>query len=486
MISKKYMPTKIIVLSFVVITVLIGGSIIALKVFNKPAEPNMISAVIKANNVADKLVVPYNDSVQLSWESNNAVHCEISGDWLGIVPASGSQLIGTITEARNYSLLCVNEKKETALSSVAVYIDEKTIPANATSTASNINRESFRDFTYTWKKNLCSDLRNDPDVAALQTILYLETLLPSSDQITGNFDDQTSVTLKKFQELYDIEQTGCAGTKTISKLNELYGAKVPAYSSAPSTNFGGGAVKSPTPTSNAYSPQNILQNIISYPTKLIEKIADYISTEIIVDLKANNSDGPITIPYNGEATLSWTSKNAQLCKGFGAWSGNKPLNGSISTGPLTSSKYYTLTCDGSNGAKSDSIFIKIPYSASGSSYGSGSYYGSGSTNPNADNSSVENTATSTDAFGGMVTNVHNCYNPSKNSSILVSGKDGGRFIWVMGESQLQCVLISKGSCPYTIPETGMWLLGELGGEVKCNGAGGPGKKIIYAGYGFNK
>jgi hypothetical protein len=66
-----------------------------------------------------------------------------------------------------------------------------------------------------------------------------------------------------------------------------------------------------------------------------------------VDIKANGSDGPINIQFGSSATLSWTSSNTNdSCVASGDWSGPKPANGSESTGNLTSSKNYILTCSG--------------------------------------------------------------------------------------------------------------------------------------------
>ena len=78
-----------------------------------------------------------------------------------------------------------------------------------------------------------------------------------------------------------------------------------------------------------------------------------------VDLKANNSNGPITIPYNTAATLSWTSTNATSCSASGNWSGAKALSGSQSTGNLTSNKTYTITCTGSGGSATDSVVVNV-------------------------------------------------------------------------------------------------------------------------------
>lgn len=78
-----------------------------------------------------------------------------------------------------------------------------------------------------------------------------------------------------------------------------------------------------------------------------------------VDIKANNSDGPITIDYNTSATLSWTSTNATSCSASGNWSGSKATSGSENTGNLISSKTYTITCTGPGGSATDSVTVYV-------------------------------------------------------------------------------------------------------------------------------
>jgi len=78
-----------------------------------------------------------------------------------------------------------------------------------------------------------------------------------------------------------------------------------------------------------------------------------------VDIKANNSDGSIAIPYNTSATLTWTSTNANYCYASGAWSGSKAISDSESTDNLTYSKTYTITCTGLGGSASDSVTIYV-------------------------------------------------------------------------------------------------------------------------------
>jgi len=77
----------------------------------------------------------------------------------------------------------------------------------------------------------------------------------------------------------------------------------------------------------------------------------------IVDIKANGYDGTVTIPYNSSANLTWTSSNASSCYASNAWTGSKYTSGNESTGALTYSRTYTITCTGSGSSASDSVTV---------------------------------------------------------------------------------------------------------------------------------
>ncbi|MFH0948675.1 MAG: hypothetical protein V1833_06755, partial [Elusimicrobiota bacterium] len=82
-----------------------------------------------------------------------------------------------------------------------------------------------------------------------------------------------------------------------------------------------------------------------------------------VDIKANGSDGSITIGYNNSANLSWTSSNANSCTAGNAWSGYKNTSGSESTGNQTYSRTYTITCTENGGSASDSVTVNVENAA---------------------------------------------------------------------------------------------------------------------------
>ncbi|MBI4359252.1 MAG: DUF11 domain-containing protein [Candidatus Nealsonbacteria bacterium] len=84
-----------------------------------------------------------------------------------------------------------------------------------------------------------------------------------------------------------------------------------------------------------------------------------------VDLRANGSDGPLTVNYNETVNLSWTSSNATYCTAAGDWAGGKVLVGSEAVSNLTSTRTYTLTCTNASGASAaDSVTVMVGSSSS--------------------------------------------------------------------------------------------------------------------------
>ncbi len=72
------------------------------------------------------------------------------------------------------------------------------------------------------------------------------------------------------------------------------------------------------------------------------------------------SASPVSIAYNATSALSWNATNATSCVASGAWSGNKAVSGAnVSTGALTSTRTYSLTCSGSGGSVSKSATVTV-------------------------------------------------------------------------------------------------------------------------------
>ncbi|MBL1278495.1 MAG: hypothetical protein COB30_020665, partial [Ectothiorhodospiraceae bacterium] len=87
-------------------------------------------------------------------------------------------------------------------------------------------------------------------------------------------------------------------------------------------------------------------------------------------LQIKASTGPV-LPYislsassylvtsGANATLNWSVSDATTCTASGDWSGNKPLSGSTSTGAITVSSTYTLTCTGDGGDQVRAVTINV-------------------------------------------------------------------------------------------------------------------------------
>ena len=65
------------------------------------------------------------------------------------------------------------------------------------------------------------------------------------------------------------------------------------------------------------------------------------------------------INSNTAATLTWSSSGATSCAASGGWSGTRTLSGSESTGNLTASRTYTLTCTGAGGQTTQSVTVTV-------------------------------------------------------------------------------------------------------------------------------
>ncbi len=75
------------------------------------------------------------------------------------------------------------------------------------------------------------------------------------------------------------------------------------------------------------------------------------------DIRANNSTSPISIVSGSSATISWASTNTTTCSvSPSSWTGT---SGSQSTGALTASRTYTISCTGSGGTVTDSISVNV-------------------------------------------------------------------------------------------------------------------------------
>ncbi len=271
------------------------------------SEPSVIpppTVDIKANGSDGPITIDYNTSASLSWTSTNATSCTASGDWSGSKATSGSEGTGSLTGSKTYTITCTGTGG-TAYDSVTVnvfsqptlYVDLQANPNSGTAPLNNVDLIATVSGTATGTINYKFDCTNN-----------------------GTWDYTYNGISDNPKTVVDACNYLVVGTYT-AKVYVERGSATPAQDTT-----------------------NVYVSSVSTPT---------------VDIKANGSDGPITIDYNTSATLTWTSTNATSCTASGDWSGSKATYGSEGTGNLTGSKTYTITCTGAGGTAYDSVTVNV-------------------------------------------------------------------------------------------------------------------------------
>jgi hypothetical protein len=180
-----------------------------------------------------------------------------------------------------------------------------------------------------------------------------------------------------------------------------------------------------------------------------------------VDIKANGSDGPITINYDATANLSWTSSNANSCYAYNAWTGSKSINGSETTNHLTSNKTYTITCTGDGGSASDSVTVRV------------------SDEPEEGTMTVEKTARNLTDGGNYTTSVSAEPNDVIAFSIVVRAKDAKIYDIMVQDILPNRLIYQSGSLKISgITSTGSIFTGLNIGDISENKK----KTITYNAY----
>jgi len=257
---------------------------------------------LKANGSDGPVNVAFGNQVNLSWTSNTANTCTASGDWSGSKAVSGSETIYNLTSSKTFTLMCTGN-------------------AGSASDSVTVNVGSL---------SLSVSLSSSPSSGCVPL---------NSVDLTGSVSGNTSGNITYFFD--------CTNDGTWEKIITTSSRSYTAYDVC---NFGStgnytAKVKIETQGISAENTANI--NVLSC------------QSPVSVDLRVNGYDNSVTIPYNTAATLSWSSNNANSCSASGDWSGAKSISGSESTGNLTVSRSYTLTCTGSGGSNTDTVTASI-------------------------------------------------------------------------------------------------------------------------------
>jgi len=280
-----------------------------------PVPSSAPTADIKANGSDGPITISYNTSATISWSATNASSCLVSSTgWTG---TSGSQSTGNLTSSQTYTLAC-SGPGGSASDSVTVNVSAPPVCTRANPTVSLI--PSSQDAKPGGLVNYTLTVTNNDSSSCLSSTFSLTNSVPVG--WSASFSP-TSLNLSP----------AASGSATLT---------VTSATTATPGSYTISAIATNSSDTNFKASTSANYVVIPAPT---------------ADIKANGSDGPITIGYNTSATISWASTNTTGCSvSPTGWMGT---SGSQSTGNLTLTTTYSLNCTGSGGSASDSVIVNV-------------------------------------------------------------------------------------------------------------------------------
>ncbi len=235
-----------------------------------------------------------------------------------------------------------------------------------------------RVFAQTFDYDLYYGIQGDSDVKQLQEFLTSQGVY--SGPISGNFFSLTLAGVKQFQVAQGITPAaGYFGPLTRAKANAILSQQLQA-SNAQAISETSSTPPTPTPPATTNDINNSLQaqlNLLLQQVALLQKqlAAQQQANQTLQQIQqnttpspqstpvptasimANSSAGSVAIPYDTAAIITWSSTSANYCNvSPSGWSGT---SGNQSTGNLTTSQTYSLSCSGAGGSVSASVTVNV-------------------------------------------------------------------------------------------------------------------------------
>ncbi len=325
---------------------------------------SVIPPVPKLAFFASPSTVASGASAILNWSASDATACTAAGAWSGTRATAGTQSTGALTASRTYSLTCTGAGgSATQVATVTVSQQVPPAPTVSLSVGPSVVTAGG-SATLTWSS------RNATSCAASGGWTGHEPL--NGTQSTGALSATTH---------YTLTCSGTGGTATQTATVTVH-APAPTISlkATPSTVASGGAstLTWATTGATACSASGTYNGSVatsgSHTTGPLSANATYnlsctgpggSATQTVtvsvtpapptVSLTAS----PSTLASGKAATLTWKSAHATACTASGAWRGSLALQGTQSTGALTASETYTLTCSGPGGSAAQSVTVTL-------------------------------------------------------------------------------------------------------------------------------
>jgi hypothetical protein len=237
-------------------------------------------------------------------------------------------------------------------------------------------------------QSLYYGLQGNSQVTQLQEFLTSQNLY--SGPITGNYYFLTLGAVKAFQTQQGITPAaGYFGPMTMAAANKIADSEVGASNNQAISETGTSTPSiAPASSTTQFQLQALLQKVallekqlqaqqsgIQQQSQTLQQIAQNTIPPVVTvptptptqsqgstptptaSITVNGSANAINIPYNTAATISWHSTNANSCSvSPTGWSG---ISSNQSTGNLTASQTYTVSCSGAGGSVSAGVTVNV-------------------------------------------------------------------------------------------------------------------------------
>ena len=336
-----------------------------------------VFADIKANGQDGPVTIVAGTSATLSWTATGATSCSVNpGNFSG---TSGSVSTGSLNSTQTYFLTCTGPNATVGSDLVTVNVSEAPhdpLPVIADIKASGqdgpITIQSGQSATLSWSSsNATSCTVNPGSFTGVQNsgtatgaltgtqqymlICHGPNAAVGSDLVIVNVQQAPTV------PTVDLKLNGQDGP--VSLTSGATGILSWTSQNATTCNASNGWVGMKNPNGSEYTAplsSNTTFTITctgSGGTATDSVTVNVNQPAITADIKANGQDGPITIAYNTSANISWTSTGANSC--LVSPDGFTGTSGSQSTGNLTNSRTYVLTCTNNTQTRTDSVTVNV-------------------------------------------------------------------------------------------------------------------------------
>ncbi len=321
----------------------------------------VVNAPPTAQLAASPGSIPAGGASTLSWSSAHATSCTASDAWSGTLATSGSQSSGALSSNANFALTCTGPGGSSAPVSAAVIVNPlPTATLTASPGAVALGDTSLLTWSSTgadsctasggWSGTLAAGGTQMTGPITATTIYSL--VCTGAGGVTAPVAATVALIPPPSAMLTATPSSVVAGQAALLSWNSA-GAASCSASGAWSGTLSAGGTQSTGPLSSpaTYSLSCIGPGGVSSPASVTVSILP----PPVVTLTAS----PASVATGSAANLQWTSTNTVSCTASGAWNGALGVNGTQSTGPLSSAAVYSLSCSGPGGTSSASATVNV-------------------------------------------------------------------------------------------------------------------------------